>query len=92
MKNIFIFLIAYIVSYLLFYILYKKLNIRKRIEGKRSKKIICFLLLFVFCIGFVSISDEFIVTLKYHDIIMGLCMGPVIAFIPFLMGNNKRKN
>lgn len=92
MKNIIMFLIGYTISYLGFYWCYKKLDIKRLIDNKISIKIICFLMLFIFGIVSVSISDDFAFGLKYHYIFMGLFIAPMVAFIPFVVSNNKRKN
>lgn len=92
MEKFLIGLVAYIISYVIFSFLYKKLGAKKLINQKINKRVILFLIAFIFYMVGISITDSFNTTKEYHFVFMGLFIGPTIALIPFIVPINNNKN
>ena len=74
---------ALIFSSVIFYFIYKKVNIEKLISNKNSRKIGAIIITFILYAVGLEIIDSFNTTKVYHDLFMGLFLGPFISIMAF---------
>ena len=80
---------AFIFSSLIFIFIYNKVGVLKIISNKNSRKIGAVLIIFIFIMVGLSITDKFITTKEYHGILVGLFLGPIAGIMQFIVPVNK---
>lgn len=75
---------AFFLSSLIFIFFYNKVGIFKLLGNKPRLIIFSIIIVFLFYIAGISITDKFANTRKYHDLFVGLFLGPTLGILLYL--------